>query len=309
MEKVEKILVSIQVLSYNSEDTIVETLDSIKNQTYQNLELIVSDDCSQDKTIEIAKVWIEENAWRFTNVNFLTIDHNTGIPANLNRALKASHGEWSKDIAADDILLPNCIEACVNFISSNKEINWVVGKSRVFRDIFNDTNLVEDSFLYPAEKIKVLSSNLETQRRSILKNNFIGGVAVFLRTQMLKDLGGYNEQYTLLEDWPMCKKILFAGHRCFFLDEYITGYRINDNSVSIGTNKLFNFRFKESEFLFYKNELFKYYSFSEKTNIKLHFYLCYFFHVLNINNLSHNNERMFDFLNKVIDHLFKNKNR
>lgn len=57
----EQPLVSVSVITYNSAKTVLETLESIKAQTYQNLELIVSDDCSTDNTVELCRNWIEQN--------------------------------------------------------------------------------------------------------------------------------------------------------------------------------------------------------------------------------------------------------
>lgn len=54
-------LVSVIVMSYCSADTIVETLDSIKNQTYPRIELIITDDCSPDRTIQVVQDWIAVN--------------------------------------------------------------------------------------------------------------------------------------------------------------------------------------------------------------------------------------------------------
>ena len=58
-------LVSIIVITYNSSKYVLETLESAKAQTYQNIELIVTDDCSNDNTVEICRKWIEENKERF----------------------------------------------------------------------------------------------------------------------------------------------------------------------------------------------------------------------------------------------------
>ena len=54
-------LVSICVITYNSSKTVVETLESIKNQSYSNIELVVSDDCSPDNTVELVQQWLEKN--------------------------------------------------------------------------------------------------------------------------------------------------------------------------------------------------------------------------------------------------------
>ncbi|MDE6917678.1 MAG: glycosyltransferase, partial [Lachnospiraceae bacterium] len=61
-------LVSVIVLSYRSAQTIVETLDSIRNQTYPNIELIVTDDCSPDDTVQVLRAWMEQNEGTLTAI-------------------------------------------------------------------------------------------------------------------------------------------------------------------------------------------------------------------------------------------------
>ena len=60
-------LVSIITPTYNSAKYVLETLESIKSQTYHNIELIISDDASQDNTVDICELWLKENKERFRN--------------------------------------------------------------------------------------------------------------------------------------------------------------------------------------------------------------------------------------------------
>jgi len=112
-------LVSIIVITYNSSKYVLETLESAKAQTYQNIELIVSDDCSTDNTVEICQEWIAKNKERFVRTELITAEKNTGIPANCNRGVKSVQGEWVKLIAGDDALLPDCIEYYLFYIKKN----------------------------------------------------------------------------------------------------------------------------------------------------------------------------------------------
>ena len=72
-------IVTVIVYSYNSSQYIFETLESIRNQTYPSLMLIISDDCSTDNTVEICKKWIDKNESRFIKTKLLTYEKNTGI--------------------------------------------------------------------------------------------------------------------------------------------------------------------------------------------------------------------------------------
>src|SRR4051794_20989340 len=96
--------VSIIVFTYNSSNYVVETLESAKAQTYRNIELIVSDDGSTDETIPLCLDWLTKNKQEFLRAEIITVEKNTGIPANCNRGVKAAAGEWVKLIAGDDIL-------------------------------------------------------------------------------------------------------------------------------------------------------------------------------------------------------------
>ena len=94
-------------------------------QTYRNLELIVTDDCSGDNTVELVKSWIEKNHDRFLRCEVITTPVNTGIPANCNRGLIKSEGEWVKIIAGDDILCNSCVAIFVSETENNPELRFI----------------------------------------------------------------------------------------------------------------------------------------------------------------------------------------
>lgn len=86
-------LFSIIIITYNSSKYVLETLESAKKQTYQNIELVVSDDCSGDDTIKLCAQWIEDNKHRFIRATLVFSQENTGIAANCNRGLKTAKGD------------------------------------------------------------------------------------------------------------------------------------------------------------------------------------------------------------------------
>ena len=103
-------LVSVPVITYNSSEYIIDGLESIKAQTYKNIELIISDDCSTDNTVELCRDWLENNKDYFVRVELVTTDKNTGVAGNCNRSVKACRGEWIRGLSGDDKFLPNTIQ-------------------------------------------------------------------------------------------------------------------------------------------------------------------------------------------------------
>lgn len=101
MKTKENSLVSVVLITYNSSKYVLDTLESVKNQTWDNIELIISDDGSTDNTTAICSNWLSENQNRFYNALLITVDENTGIPSNCNRGLRATKGEWLKTISGD----------------------------------------------------------------------------------------------------------------------------------------------------------------------------------------------------------------
>ena len=239
-------IITVVVYSYNSSEYIVDTLESIRNQTYPQLMLIISDDCSTDNTVEICKKWICNNETRFIKTKLLTSDRNTGISANANRAWDACETEYFKDIAGDDILLPNCIQDYVDYIKDYPDAVVVFARIRPFYvesgiKVWSPESTHDYSFfdLTPQEQYDYL----------LHKGNHIPAVSCFYNITKLRDLGfRHDERIPLLEDHP---KWLFLARNSVvfhFIEKHTVGYRCNENSLSIGIQSPQYFR---SRLLFY----------------------------------------------------------
>jgi alpha-1,3-rhamnosyltransferase len=238
-------LVSIVVITYNSSKFILDTLESAKEQTYQNLELIITDDCSTDNTIEICRNWIEKNSYRFVNTELITVEKNTGTAPNANRGLKASKGEWIKFIAGDDFLLTNCITELIQHlkINNNLPITFLVHGISPFK---NDS---EFQVVYPPEKL--MKSDAHKQLLHLLKRgNCISGSAFFLERLTLLKLGGFDERFRLFEDYPLLIKYTQNNHKIWLLKKPLISYRIHANNLSFESS----FLLKDS-YVRFRNEI------------------------------------------------------
>lgn len=278
-------LVSVGVISYNSAKTVIETLDSVYNQSYPCIELIISDDNSNDCTIELCRKWLETHSQRFKRVEVLTAGENKGIPANCNKLIDCVTGHWVKLIAADDIMLSTCIEDCMSFVSNNNSIYWMVGRTKRYDNYFREDCLIKDT-IYTNARLNILNGSLQEQQRAILDYSFIEAPALFIRTELFYKVGKYNEEYMFIEDWPMNKKMLEAGYKCYFLDKHIVGYRSSSASISNNNLRLFNLDFEKSLYKFKANELFKHHSTRYRIKETLYYKLCVFMDRYKLNNSS-----------------------
>ena len=97
-------LVSICIPTYNGEKYIKECINSAINQTYKNIEIIISDDNSQDDTIDISKTILEKNNIVF---KIITNKSSSGVADNWNNAIMNTTGKFIKMIFQDDYLYPH----------------------------------------------------------------------------------------------------------------------------------------------------------------------------------------------------------
>ena len=237
-------LVTIGVLTYNSSKYVLETLESAKAQTYKNIELIISDDCSTDNTVELCRDWVDKNKERFVRCEILTVEKNTGIPANCNRRLRASKGEWIKGIAGDDILAPDCIQNFINFVKENPDAEWVSSHVQVFKGDFKAENFLK---LEDRSREDFFSIESSMQYSVLLRRNPILAMGVFLKKSIVEKSGGYDESFPFLEDYPMWLKLSKSGNVCLYMKKRTAFYRIHDSSIfsSVRRGRIFNDFYKK----------------------------------------------------------------
>lgn len=233
-------LVSISVITYNSSKYVLETLESAKAQTYQNIELIVSDDCSTDNTVEICRNWIDEHKDRFVRTKLITVEKNTGIPANFNRGVRASQGEWVKPIAGDDSLYPNAIENVISVVEAKSDIFILLTQVDVYFTDLSENNYIR-TLLEQWQKLPILQDGVSSdlQIEYLLKCNNFPAPGLFIKNVLIKEVGGFDENYTLIEDVPFLLKVLFAKKVIFFRPIITVKYRKHSlNLTTKGKNVL-----------------------------------------------------------------------
>ena len=223
-------LVSIVVITYNSSRTIIKTLESIKKQTYNNIELLISDDCSTDETTEIVSNWLKSFGSVFMKAKLISTTLNTGISANLNRGVRETSGEWIKTIAGDDTLEPNAIEEYISFVNKCSEnVNMCVCDVNCFsEEAFVPQSLIKEYENY----FKLEKQPLEAQYVQILQENIFVGPTFFYTKKLYDLIGGFSNEYGNGEEWPFVYKVLKSGNRIYAVDKKLVNYRFSLSSLS-----------------------------------------------------------------------------
>lgn len=292
------ILVSCTVVSYNSAETVIETLESIKAQTYQNIELIVSDDCSTDNTVELCREWIAANKERFVRAVLLTVEKNTGVAGNDNRALAECRGVWQKGIAADDKLLPNCVEDFMNFVKDHPEAKWVSSRIRKYNGFFEEKYCIGQGL---AASLSFFEKDAMGQLRYLAISNVVYAPSLFYNLSF-KRLIGIDSSY-MFEDLPFYVDALERGYKCYFMDKETVCYRVHQSLSNSGTN-LFNYK-NELVFRRYRKErLLKYLNKKQKKGLLMSWKTQDFFYYSRMNKKSPFNEWLYKNINKIIAKIY-----
>lgn len=235
-------LISVIIPAYNHERYVQDTIRSIINQTYQNIELIVIDDGSKDKTWDQLQQIRPECDKRFTKVIFKT-KQNEGTCATFNQLISKASGEYIYIIASDDIALPSAIEKLYKAITENKYCLAVGNENFINKDgqiVGVDGNLD----IQPTEQalyhnfcdlykdrtgIDYFASTDFGSYRSLLQRNYIpnGSLA---DASALKKITFVKE--APLEDWFMHLQLAKYG-KYKFVNEILFSYRLHgSNTIS-----------------------------------------------------------------------------
>jgi len=237
-----KPLVSICIPTYNGAKFLEEALESVFEQTYKNIEIVVSDDASSDDTLKIVNSFKEGS-----NIPFYIYNHKAdGIGSNWNNCVKKSNGEYIKFLFQDDVLFPTCVERMVAIAITNKEVGLVY----CLREIIFDTNKNDYSewlnlyeYLHTGwdslnlfEGIDSGKSYLKDKNLLDKPNNKIGEPpAVLLNKKCFEKVGYFNTQLSQTLDFEYWYRLM-PHYYVGFVNEKLIKFRLHKNQASI-TNK------------------------------------------------------------------------
>jgi len=217
--------VSIIVLSYNNLNYHQECIDSIMMQDYKNIELIISDDCSEAFNNKEICSYIEGK--KKSNIRNVIINHNLnnmGTVKNANKAIGLSSGKYIKLIAVDDRLFEETtISKIANFMEKANAL-LCTGYVNVY-----DEHLREVKEIRPGiAEVEVLKKGdaLSIYEMFCISGGFIPAAGTTYSRKFFEVYGHFDERYLLLEDKPTLAKALRLGCNVSFLEETVAMYRL-----------------------------------------------------------------------------------
>lgn len=236
-------LVSVIVLTYNSADYILETLFSVYNQTYSNLEIIISDDCSSDETISIVNEWLREHKDRFIRCEVITSEHNLGTAANNNRAIRMSKGEWIRGVAGDDLIPQNAIENQIKYAISNADAKIINGYSVNFKIENGKQVIIPKKKIIEIEPSFYFMDATSQYKYLLTHDNFGLTEGTIVHRSIFEHITMYDEKYSVIEDMPFWLNVTKAGIKYYYLDIPALLYRVHMSIVHPPKGNILNKRF------------------------------------------------------------------
>lgn len=182
--------ISIVTASFNSEKTIADTLESVLNQVYKNIEYLIIDGGSTDKTIQIIKSFEDRFNGRLSWIS----EPDGGIYDAWNKALKLFTGDWISFVGSDDILLDNAISDYVSAMNTDSQLNF----------ISSNVLLVKQNL----EPIRLIGKPWSKKIRSY---NCIAHVGCQHHKSLFAHTGTFNSDYRIVGDYDFllrCEDII-----------------------------------------------------------------------------------------------------
>jgi glycosyltransferase involved in cell wall biosynthesis len=225
-------LVSVCIPTYNDAMFLSQSLQSIVNQTYQNLEIIIGDDASTDDTYAVV------HRFQDSRISYRKNCNNLGQFDNVNSLVQRATGKYITVYHSDDVYDPSIIEKEVNFLEANLSagavftMNWridqsgeIIGKSELLKEVKSGQCL---------SLSEVLPILLQYKNRLLIGPSFMG------RAEVFPAVGLFSSEFSIAGDFEMWLRILTV-FKIGILAEPLISYRRGVTQVSYDYQRLRTF--------------------------------------------------------------------
>jgi glycosyltransferase involved in cell wall biosynthesis len=202
--------VSVIIHTFNNEKFIAETVESVLRQTYNDYEIVVVDDGSEDGTRDALLPYMQEIRYHYKE--------NGGIASAKNAGISLSNSEFIAFLDHDDLWVPDKLKIQMEHFNSNPQIGLVYAKYTSFR---NDKEL----------RTKPEKGYSGWIFKELLSKSFIQTSTVVVKRECLDAVGPYDESFTLGDEYDMFLRVA-KRFQCGFVDKELTRYRVHDRNAS-----------------------------------------------------------------------------
>lgn len=208
-------LVSVIMCVYNEEKYLIDSIDSILNQSFTNFEFVIVNDGSYDKTKNI----IEDYAIQDNRIKMINNDVNLGVTKSANKGIRVSKGELIARMDAGDISYPERLNKQVEYLIQNRDISIVgtwahwIGENGLVMGDAKFARLVDKTCLYGTGA---------TIQPSII-----------FRRKLIEKIGPYDEKYQVSEDLEFYMRTIKNGFSIGNLQEYLINIRRRETGISL----------------------------------------------------------------------------
>lgn len=221
----EDVWVTVVCSCYNHSSFVTESLKSVLNQSHKYIQLIVIDDFSTDNSVAVIEDFIKE----YPEIIFIKNTTNLGLTKSFNHAMQLAKGIFFIDLAADDILLSNCIEIQLKTFQNSPFENLAI--------VYGNAELISEKETHISYYFEVDSQNKTIEKRQsgdiyaeiISNKTVICSVSSMVKKSVFDELKGYDENLSY-EDYDFWIRVS-RNHSIEFLDSILIQKRILPNSL------------------------------------------------------------------------------
>ena len=201
---------SIVTPSFNQAQYLEQTILSVLQQNYENLEYIIIDGGSSDESVEVIKKYAD-------HIHYWVSEKDRGQVHALNKGIEQATGEFFAFINSDDVFLPGAFNAVIDYLEDHPDCEWLCGDTIMFGDGF-PTEVINARV--PRSAAQALSWSYKAPQPGM-----------FWKKKLIE--AGFDEKWPYDFDHDMYVRLLLAGHRCEHLPVTLAAYRLHTVSKTV----------------------------------------------------------------------------
>ena len=221
--------VSVLIKAYNHAAYIQRTIDSILGQSFQDFEIVITDDASTDNTVDILR------GYKDPRIKLDILPENIGISGAMNATIGRARGQYLAILNSDDWSFPQRLQHQAEFLNRHEDISLVFGLPRTVGE-YDEPVAGYNNFTIPL-RFRDFSRTMWL-RYFFFNSNCLSAPTAMIRRQAYTAVGPYDRRLTNLQDFDMWIRMLVAGFDIHLLAEEVTAVRIRNDHANMSAPSL-----------------------------------------------------------------------